>query len=94
MARTHFTKAGIAAAAVGMAVGVGSLGIGSLTAGAASAEPRYGAPCTNQDGAPGYYVWENDDKTAYNNNLICNITGDAPRVGRKKPPPPPDPFGS
>lgn len=89
MSRTHLTRAGVAAAAVGMAVG-----IGSLAAGAASAERIYGAPCTNQDGAPGYYVWENDDKTAYHNNLICNITGDAPRVGRKKPPPPPDPFGS
>jgi hypothetical protein len=33
-----------------------------------------GKPCTDQSGAPGHYV-PNDDSTGW----ICQITGDAPR---------------
>jgi len=76
----------VAALAAAAAIGFGAMG-----AGGASAEPRVGAPCTDQNGAPGYYIWENPDKSAFHNNLICNITGDAPRA---KPRPDPSPFGS
>lgn len=72
---------------------VAAFGVGALTAGMSAAEPRVGAPCTDQSGAPGYYIWENPDKSAYHNNLICNITGDAPRP-KPKPAPDPNPFGS
>lgn len=80
------------AATVALTAGL-ALGVGGLTTGTAAAEPRYGAPCTDQNGAPGYYIWENPDKSAYNNTLICNITGNAPR-GKPKPAPAPPPFGN
>ncbi len=86
-------RTGKKAAALAALFATATLGLGVLTAGTAVAEPRVGAPCTNQDGAPGYYIWANPDKSAYHNNLVCNITGDAPRAGRK-PPPDPNPFGS
>ncbi|GAB09552.1 hypothetical protein GOARA_043_00270 [Gordonia araii NBRC 100433] len=85
------TNIGRKTAAVAALAASAAIGMGALGAGVAAAEPRVGAPCTNQDGAPGYYIWENPDKTAYHNNLICNITGDAPRA---RPRPDPNPFGS